>query len=165
MRKLLTLVIAIQFVVVIAYLATREPPRTRILPIAGGMLMITPTAAPVPTPQPTQIPTSTPWPTDTPIPWVPTSTPWPTDTPTVGTLHRATLAEWKAATVENKVLTAADWARAGLKLTDINDISSYAVELVACIDTAIDTWIQLYSDSEPITDLAVTCLILLKPTN
>lgn len=58
-----------------------------------------------------------------------------------GTLHRATVAQWRAATHENKLATAADWlasyaAASGVRIGDVNDASLMraAANLAGCID-------------------------------
>ena len=81
-----------------------------------------------------------------------------------GTLHRSTVAEWRVATDINKLATAADWVTGGLKLTTIEEIAVYAPELLDCIAVALDTYAQTYSESAPMTDLVVACLIVMKTT-
>ena len=60
-----------------------------------------------------------------------------------GTLHRATVAEWRRATYANKLATSADWAitRPGVRAKvmrsgSIENIRPYAVQMLTCVDAA-----------------------------
>ena len=62
----------------------------------------------------------------------PTITPIPTPVPTLqwfegGTLHDATVAEWRVAERRNQVATAADWAATGFDLHTLSDIEFYTM--------------------------------------
>lgn len=151
----------------------------RIRAIAGGMVLMASTSAPTETPwldgQIVLLPLATPWPT--PTPWVmdtstviPTATPWPTNTVAPlpiqpwyagGTLHQATVAEWRGATLQNKLATAADWAVIGFEIHTEEDLRIHTVELLSCMETAIDTDEPIWG-STTAAELAALCLMLLK---
>lgn len=87
----------------------------------------------------------------------------PTATPTVawyagGTLHSATVGEWRTADDRNKLATAADWVVRSMPEIKTTDIERMAKELVACVDEAAPA----ASETSTVTDLAATCIILLK---
>lgn len=144
-----------------------QPQATVIIP--------TSTIAPLPTDTPLALPTDTPVPIATFVP-VPTDTPvsTPADTPTVapvaawyagGTLHHATVAEWRISDHRNKLATAADWAAVGFDLHSIAEYEIYAPELLTCIDIAFDTYASLHPESFPINDLMLGCIIAMKNPN
>lgn len=133
--------------------ANTPSPTATLTPIATD----TSTPAPTNTPLP---PTATPLPTDTPLP--PTSTPTPTAAwYSGGTLHDATWSEWKKATPDNKLATAADW------ITNIykpewqteKQLRSLSEQLVKCVDDVADVSIQAWGEDSKVTDMVVTCVI------
>ncbi|MFP3154425.1 hypothetical protein LQZ18_08350 [Lachnospiraceae bacterium ZAX-1] len=78
-----------------------------------------------------------------------------------GTLHKSSISEWKSADYDNKLATCADFIVASrdslnFKITDVDFVKPYAVELVAFLDSAVagDDAEQLYRGST-ISDLAV----------
>lgn len=132
----------------------------------------TATATPIPptdTPLPTEPPTVTSVPTETQVP--PTATPLPTMTtvPTAtpvpwyvgGTLHSATLAEWRNADQRNKLATAADWAVQGFDT--VSGLKEKATELLACVEESFDAYAAAHKDTDTVTEIAVVCVILMKP--
>ena len=60
---------------------------------------------------------------------------------TGGTLHDATIADWKRATYSNKLATSADWIAAVSamkdKIKNMTEFRSYADELLECIDILV----------------------------
>lgn len=93
----------------------------------------------------TPLPTVAEVPTATPLPWY-----------VGGTLHSATVAEWRAADQRNKLATAADWAAQGFDT--VAGLKEKATELLDCVEEAA----KAVSDTDTVTDLAVGCVILLK---
>lgn len=83
-----------------------------------------------------------------------------------GTLHSASLTQWRAATYRNKLATAADWAFSRPKISKIvRDSGSietgrtFAVELLNCVDET--STIQGY-DNMNAAEIAAMCMILMK---
>ena len=81
-----------------------------------------------------------------------------------GTLHKSTIPSWKAASFENKLATASDWALISPSVKSIvqksgnfNTAKTFAKELVSCIDTATKG-IKLTSKT---TEIAVNCMALM----
>lgn len=73
-----------------------------------------------------------------------------------GTLHSATVGEWKAADERNRLATSADWAA---KAWDsVADLERNARSLMACVDEATTA----AGDASTVTDLAAACAVLLK---
>lgn len=98
----------------------------------------------------------------------PTVTPPPIPSPTLqwfegGTLHNATVAEWRVAERRNQVATSADWAAVGFDLHTLADIRFYSEQLLDCIDESFDTYAEAYSKSAPIVDAATVCVAMIKP--
>lgn len=73
-----------------------------------------------------------------------------------GTLHSATVAEWRAADQRNKLATAADWAAQGFDT--VAGLKEKATELLACVEEVA----KAVSDTDTVTDLAVGCVVLMK---
>lgn len=133
-----------------------------------------PTVTPLPTatagpPTATPLPTNTPLPTTTPLPTeTPTQTPLPMNTPVPtlawyegGTLHEATVAEWKAAEGRNRLATAADWATEGLNLKSMRDIEHYAHLVMDCVDILAKGDPPL-GNSSPVVVMSAGCLLMIK---
>jgi hypothetical protein len=81
-----------------------------------------------------------------------------------GTLHKATITEWKVATQENRLATSADMIAATLKsegtqLSNINELFPLASALERCISEARDS---AQVNSQKVADLAADCSILMK---
>ncbi len=155
-----------------AVLAPKPPNQVAAVPTAspttaGPTATVTP-VPPTSTPVPTEPPTVTSVPTVTPVP--PTATPLPTlttaptDTPVPwyvgGTLHSATLAEWRNADQRNKLATAADWAVQGFDT--IVGLQDNATELLTCVETAFDAYAETHKETDTVTEIAVVCVILMK---
>ena len=90
-----------------------------------------------------------------------TVTPGPTPTPTLawyagGTLHSATVGEWRAADERNKLATAADWAAQGWD--SVANLEQNARDIVTCVDEAAPT----FKDKESAANLATACVIFMK---
>lgn len=84
-----------------------------------------------------------------------------------GTLHRATVKEWREADYMNRLATAADWAltmleKSGNKPADTDALKPFAVDLEACVST---TSASGYADGQSVSELAAACWILLHPKN
>lgn len=84
-----------------------------------------------------------------------------------GTLHRATVKEWREADYTNRLATAADWAltmleKSGNKPADTDALKPFAVDLEACVST---TAASGYADGQSVSELAAACWILLHPKN
>lgn len=92
---------------------------------------------------------------------LPTVTPGPTPTATIawyagGTLHNATVGEWRAADERNKLATAADWAARGWD--SVANLEQNARDIVTCVDEAAPT----FKDTESAANLAAACVIFMK---
>jgi hypothetical protein len=117
-----------------------------------------PTAPPALSPDPAQTTEPMPPPTVAPTPKI-----WYEG----GTLHKASIPEWKAADYENKLATCADFIAAArdnlnLKITDVDSIKPYAEELVAFLDSAVegDDAEQIYGGSK-IPDLVLIGVLMM----
>ena len=82
-----------------------------------------------------------------------------------GTLHRATVGEWRNASYRDKLATAADWALAhdGVKNEvtrsgSIQTLKPFAIDLVSCVDGATG---PSGNDGLRVTQLAASCMVLL----
>lgn len=82
-----------------------------------------------------------------------------------GTLHKAKIKEWKAATPINRLATAADMALASDKVKDIvekskdmNSLKPFAKELTVCIDKGT---VEKIVDNWEVAEVAATCMILM----
>ena len=77
-----------------------------------------------------------------------------------GTLHKATVAEWNAASPENKLATCGDFMATYDKTIGIGrKLRDRAGELVFCVDEAVKA---LPSDSdEKVSTIAASCTILM----
>ena len=81
-----------------------------------------------------------------------------------GTLHTATIAEWKIATPENRLATSADMIAATLKseekqLSNLNELLPLASALERCVSEAGDSE---QANSQKVAGLAAGCSMLLK---
>jgi len=76
-----------------------------------------------------------------------------------GTLHKATISEWKAATDKNKLATCADFVLSQNKGMDFNVLKIKANALVTCIDEAVGGHSTV--DNEKVSKIAAQCMILL----
>lgn len=122
------------------------PPKRTEAPITeatGAVAVVMPTNAPTATLAPTEAPTATPQ------PWY-----------AGGTLHSATLTEWRNADHRNKLATAADWAVQGFDT--VSGLEQKATELLACVEEAFDAYASTYKETDTVTDIAVGCVILMK---
>lgn len=97
----------------------------------------------------TPLPTVAQVPTATPLPWY-----------VGGTLHSATVAEWRTADQRNKLATAADWAAQGFDT--VEGLKEKATSILACVEEAFDAYAATHGEADTVTDLAVGCVILLK---
>ncbi|MHC1778464.1 MAG: zinc ribbon domain-containing protein [Lentimicrobium sp.] len=80
-----------------------------------------------------------------------------------GTLHKATIAEWRTATTTNKLATCSDFVAKirqdkGIAF-DESEIKKESYDLMNCIDAAI---IDVDVDNWKVSEMAATCLVLLK---
>ena len=74
-----------------------------------------------------------------------------------GTLHEATIAEWKKATEENKLATCSDFIAKIKKVTSLEDLKKRSVELKVCITTATKGLPS--TDNAKVRDIAVLCAV------
>ncbi len=125
------------------------------IPVQEPQLFLTHTSPPTNTPRPTS--TATPIPTPTPQP----TSAWYAG----GTLHKATWAEWKQATIENKMATAADWITNAYKpeWQTFAELRTLSTQLVICVDEVADTAIQAWGADSSVVDVVVSCIILMMP--
>lgn len=77
-----------------------------------------------------------------------------------GDLHRATLAEWIAATEHNRLATAGDFVAKLSKLDDLEKLRTMAERLMACLDEA-SAGAGKENDDKAVSEIAATCYILL----
>ena len=76
-----------------------------------------------------------------------------------GTLHDKTVANWRAATYENRLATCADFViKLGKYQSLPLDLKKRAVELEACISKAVEGGSV---DKKPLSEIATTCAVLL----
>jgi hypothetical protein len=82
-----------------------------------------------------------------------------------GTLHYATVAEWKNASYVNKLATAADWAASSPKgkelfkaTGDVNSLKPYALSIISCVNEATA---GEGTENMKIAEIAASCLILM----
>lgn len=80
-----------------------------------------------------------------------------------GTLHKATIADWRVATETNKLATCSDFVAKIRKdkgiAFDESEIKKESYDLMRCIDAAI---IDVDVDNWKVSEMAATCLVLLK---
>lgn len=81
-----------------------------------------------------------------------------------GTLHDATVAEWRAGTPEDQLATAGDWVSASMLRREyvpsgFDEIRVQAIELRTCIDAAVEGG-EL--DHQDVASSATVCLVLLE---
>lgn len=122
------------------------PPKRTEAPVTeatGAVGVIAPTNTLRPTLAPTEAPTVTP------IPWY-----------AGGTLHSASLTEWRSADHRNKLATSADWAVQGFDT--VSGLEQKATELLACVEEAFDSYVATHKETDTVTDIAVGCVILMK---
>lgn len=100
-------------------------------------------------------------------------TPIPTTAPssttrkwyTGGNLHRASIAEWKRATYEDKFTTAADWTastrkgKTAIQSNGSEGLKPYAIDLVNCIDKS--TAGNLGYNSSGAAEIAAICTTMM----
>lgn len=134
---------------------TPVPPTRTPVPTKPPTVTSIPTVTPVP-PTATSIPTAKPLPTMT---TAPTSTPLPWYAG--GTLHSATITEWRSADHRNKLATAADWAAIGFDT--VANLEQNATAILDCVEESFDTYATNHQATDTVTEIAVTCVILLKP--
>lgn len=83
-----------------------------------------------------------------------------------GTLHKATISEWKNATEKNKLATCADFAANIKKMnnksynSDVASMKKDATQLMNCIDEAVKGYAAENANMK-INEVAVSCAILL----
>ena len=77
-----------------------------------------------------------------------------------GTLHKATIAEWKAATESNKLATCADFVASLEKPSSMDAMLDQALALKNCINEATEGISA--ADKESVVDIASACTILLR---
>lgn len=82
-----------------------------------------------------------------------------------GTLHRATVGEWRSAPRRDKLATAADWALAHdrvknkvMRSGSMQTLRPFAADLVACVDSAAGS---SGNNSLRVSRLAASCMVLL----
>lgn len=80
-----------------------------------------------------------------------------------GTLHESTWRQWKEATVDNKLATAADWITGAYEpdWQTFEDLRTLSTELVICVDETADTAIGIYGENSSVEDIVVTCILLM----
>ena len=77
-----------------------------------------------------------------------------------GTLHKATIAEWKAATESNRLATCADFVASLEKPSSMDAMLDQALALKNCINEATEGISA--ADKESVVDIASACTILLR---
>lgn len=80
-----------------------------------------------------------------------------------GTLHQATKAQWKSATVENKLATCADFVAnvrkdKGGTYNNLDSMKVDAEQMMFCIETALTA----FNDNNKVAEIAASCAILSK---
>lgn len=76
-----------------------------------------------------------------------------------GSLHRATITQWRAAAYRNQLATAADFVASGRGVR-ASETLPQAIELVTCIDRTV-----LYGkdvDAKPVAEIAALCVPMIK---
>jgi len=81
-----------------------------------------------------------------------------------GTLHQATVAEWRAAAPENRLATAADFTVTGMRRrghqpANMTEVFVEAFGLRTCIDTAVA---EGHADNQDVSSIAATCMVLME---
>ena len=74
-----------------------------------------------------------------------------------GTLHKATVAEWKSATEENKLATSADFMASIDSSVSMDKLKDRAMDLKDCIDRASENVESI--NNQPVVELAGICAI------
>jgi hypothetical protein len=77
-----------------------------------------------------------------------------------GTLHRASVNEWRRAEYRNKLATASDWIVATKNADNLEDAKYRAGELIICVDTTVA---GLDIASMNAAEIAAACLTLMYP--
>lgn len=77
-----------------------------------------------------------------------------------GTLHRASIKEWRSAKYRNKLATASDWVVATEKVDNLEDAKDLAGELITCVDGSVA---GLDADYMKATEIAAACLVIMEP--
>ena len=82
-----------------------------------------------------------------------------------GSLHRATVGQWKMASYSNKLATAADWAitrpfveNQVRKKGSMDALKPFATQMMNCVDQAADG--EGYSNTK-VSELAAACALLM----
>ena len=77
-----------------------------------------------------------------------------------GTLHKATVGQWKLGTPDNRLATASDFAAAILKgqFKSMDNLKDRATELEMCITGAVE---DVAMDGNPVGDIAAACAVLM----
>jgi hypothetical protein len=74
-----------------------------------------------------------------------------------GTLHRATIREWKVASPRNRLATAADFASRVLHPATTEEVRAPAREMMECIDQASES----APDYKPVSEIGAACMVLM----
>lgn len=77
-----------------------------------------------------------------------------------GTLHKATLGQWRVATSRNRLATAADFIAASNLNLRASEVLPQATALVTCIDRTVLDGRNV--DDRPVSEIAAPCLVLTK---
>ena len=76
-----------------------------------------------------------------------------------GTLHKATILEWKVATNKNKLATCADFVAYKNKDIKLNKLKIKASALQTCIDETVNG--HSSADNETVSKIAAQCMLLM----
>lgn len=76
-----------------------------------------------------------------------------------GTLHKATVKQWKSATQKNKLATCADFMAVTDNSISMTELKSRATNLMNCIDEATRGLDELNNDK--VSEMATLCIITL----
>lgn len=79
-----------------------------------------------------------------------------------GTLHRATIAEWRQADLNNRISTIRDWTAAGFNLKTLDAVMAQSVPVFDCVNASLDGYARAYSELTPVVDMAVICMMIIK---
>ena len=74
-----------------------------------------------------------------------------------GTLHRATVADWRAASDRNRLATAADFATTILQPNSVEEIAGPAREMESCITLAVDS----APGTMRVSEIGAVCAVLM----
>jgi hypothetical protein len=92
------------------------------------------------------------------ISWISLATPASAELYSGGTLHRSTGRQWKAASAQNRLATAADFVAKVAKPSSIDDLREKAQELQICISEAVA---GPPGDGQEVSGIAAACVILM----